>query len=64
MGDWSIKNKIRYNLEEKYKINQKPYFYCEDCFYRSFDYFTKSDDQKICPICGSSKFYKRNNIKI
>lgn len=44
------------------KIYTRPYYYCENCFYYSFDELVfDNKEKKSCPICRSNKYFERNN---
>ena len=54
---------IKNNKERKMKIYSRPYYYCEDCLYHSFDeLIIDKNVKKVCPICGSNNYYERNNL--
>ena len=53
---------IKENKERKMKIYTRPFYYCEYCFYHSFDESSyDKNEKKKCPICNSNDYYERNN---
>ena len=52
------KNIIMNNRLRKLSIETKPFYFCENCFFTSFD--VGANKSKECPICGS-KFYDIKN---